>query len=156
ERQRRHLEVRVVGDAAILPGEELRRAAQLRQLALDAAEIVCVVLALIAGLHGTDRVEQRAVDLEHLLVVLDLLRVLEEGADHPGVGQDDVDALDRFLGGHGCVSGVVCGGRSAGGVLTWLDGVSFFGGGDVSPSSLEYRTSPAPSPTRMMPRYNSG
>ena len=35
-------------------------------------------------------IEDGPVDLEHVLVALDLLGVLEEVAHHPGVGQDDV------------------------------------------------------------------
>src|SRR5262249_13110324 len=81
--------------------------------------------------------------VEHLLVVLHLVGVLEEVAHHPGVGQDDVEAFHGVVGAHGLTSG----GRSADG-----DG---FGAGD-SLSSFEYSTNAAPMLTRRMPTQSSG
>src|SRR5579885_1595649 len=57
QRPRRPLEVRMVADAAELPGEEFRRAAQLRQPAPNAAQVVLPVAALVARLDHADVVE---------------------------------------------------------------------------------------------------
>ena len=72
-----------------------------RQLAPRAVQILFRVAALVARLDGPAVVEDHAMDFEHRVVLLHLVGVLEEGTHHPGVRQDDVDALHGLFGGHG-------------------------------------------------------
>ena len=51
-------------------------------------------------LHGADAVVERPRHLPHLVAVLDLVGVLQKGADHPGVGQDGVQPCHSFFGAH--------------------------------------------------------
>src|SRR5262249_53964807 len=100
--------------------------------------------------HGPAVVEDGARHLQELLVVLDLVGVLEEGAHHPGVGQDHVEPGDGLLGGHGWASGVACaGGAAATAGAGFLAEASF-----VSASSFEKSTRAAPSPTSRMPTHS--
>src|SRR5262249_7118779 len=128
----------------IVGGEKLRLLPQFRQLALDAVQVVIHVLALVGRLDRAAVIEDHPVDFEHLFVVLDLLRMLEKRADHPGVGQDGIEPFHCFLGRHGRASGFVDTAATAAGFAEDLPD---------SASSLENNTSAAPAPTRMMPSH---
>src|SRR5262249_22015409 len=151
QRPGRHLEIGVIRHAAVLLGEELGHAAQLRQLAAQAAQVLLDVLPLVARLHGADGVEDHPVDFEHLLIVLHFVGVFEELTHHPGVRQNDVEALDRFFGGHCGPSWMPVAGAAAtagaGGFRTAL----FL---PASASSLENSTRAAPRPTRIIPTHS--
>jgi hypothetical protein len=105
QRQGGHLEVGVVGDAAVLAFQGGRRGAQLRQLAADSPQVLGVVAALKARLGGSDVVVDGAVNVDQFFVVLDFLGVFQETPHHPGMGQDDVQAFDGGGGRHGQLAG---------------------------------------------------
>src|SRR5947208_3674189 len=98
------------GKPLILPREILGRPAELRQLAFGAAQIFRRVLPLVARLDRADVIKDHAVHVQHLLIVLNFLGVLEEIAHHPGMGERGVDALYRFFRSHG--SHLECGGAT--------------------------------------------
>src|SRR2546429_695404 len=80
QRQGRHLKVGVCADPAIFPSEELSDASQLRQLPLQAAQVLFRIAAFAARLDSADRVEQGARHVEQLLVLLKFVGVLEKGS----------------------------------------------------------------------------
>src|SRR5439155_17644123 len=148
-RRGRHLEIGVVRHPPVFRLEKLRRAAQLRQLPSCPVQVLRGVLGLVARLHRPDVIEDHPVYVQHLLVVLHLVGVLEEIADHPGVRQHQVEPFHRLGGTHGWLSvalAVDAGSTLAGGVF----------GAAASDTSLEYSTKAAPAPTRMMPTHSSG
>src|SRR4051812_35646950 len=145
QRQRRHLKVGVNRDAPILAREQLGHATQLGELAPDAMQVVLRVPALVGRLDGPAVVEDGARHVEQFLVVLHLVGVLEVRPHHPGVGENDVEALDGFFGGHGAASETgPTGGAGCGAGLP---------AGADSESSLEYSTRAAPRPTDTMPNH---
>src|SRR5437762_3314843 len=104
-------------------------------------------VALLPGqLHRPAVVEDGAVDVEELLLLLDLLGVLEERPHHPGVRQHHVQPAERFFRAHRDASdtGAAGAGRLAGSA-----------GGPASDSSFEYSTSAAPEPTSTMPSHSA-
>ncbi len=95
-----HLEVGVRRELFEVCREVISGTAKLRELPLQPTEEVGEVAALKRWFHGPDAVVQRSRNFEHALVRLDLVRVLEKRADHPGVCQDGVQPANRILGCH--------------------------------------------------------
>src|SRR5262249_38648628 len=119
-------------------------------LAAEAVEIFLRVLPLVARLDRANEVVNRAMDFEHLFVVLDFLRVLEESADHPGVGQHDVEPLHCLVGRHGWMFSEATGG--GGGDSTFaLASACLASRVSRSRSALEYSTRPAPTAASTIP-----
>src|SRR5947209_475137 len=112
-------------------------------------QILLRILALGGRLDGANVIEQHPRHVEQLLIVLNLVSVLEEGAHHPQMRQHTLQALDRFGGTHGEASGAECGA-----VVTATAG-DFAGGCGASAASLEYNTKAAPAPTNRIPTHNS-
>src|SRR5262245_60021622 len=108
--------------------------------------ILLGIAALLRRLDGPADVEDGAVDVEDLLVLLGLVGVLEERPHHPRVGEDAVELRHRLLVGHGYAPG--CGLLGA----AWL--AAGFGACWLSASSLENSTSAAPAPTSTMPTHS--
>ena len=111
--------------------------------------------ALVARLHGPDVVEDHAVDVEHLLVVLDLVGVLEEVAHHPGVGQDGVEPLHGF--GRGS-SALPSAGGGSGCRRAATAGAVLAGAAASATRPLPWRRAPGPlrpRPARCRPRASS-
>ena len=80
ERLGRHLEIGVVRGPLVIAGEELGHAAQFRQFPPDAMQKLPGVAALSGRLGGTDVIENGAGNVEEVLVLLNLVGMLEEGA----------------------------------------------------------------------------
>lgn len=109
------MEVRVIANAPVLRGEVLGGPTEFAQLALDAVQELFHVTALKGRLRRADVVENRAVDVEEVFLLGDVVAVLEERPHHPGMGQGDLQAFDRLLGCHGvAVPGLGVGGFGAG------------------------------------------
>src|SRR5713226_5617845 len=92
----RHAPITLVKKLSDLP--------QLRQLPPGATQILGHIAPLIAWLECPRVIEDHAVDVEHLLVVLHFVGVLEKLPHHPGVSKDQIDALHGVLCGHCCKS----------------------------------------------------
>jgi len=101
QRKGGHLKIGMVGNATVFAIQRCRRLPQLRQLSSYPPEILLVILPLVARLRRANVVVNHAVDFQKLRLVLDLLGVLKKAANHPGMGQDDVQPLDGFGRRHG-------------------------------------------------------
>src|SRR5262245_48570733 len=107
-------------------------------------QILRGVLTLPGRLGRPDEVEDPPMHVEHLLVFLDLVGVLEEIAHHPGVRHHHVDALHRLVRTHIGFSAPAAGATACAGA----------GRGLLSTSSLLNSTSAAPAPTSRMPSHS--
>src|SRR6185312_150554 len=82
--------------------------------------------------------------VEHLLALLNFVRMLEERADHPGVSENQIQALNRVVG---------CHDHGTGAGVGWSPGETAGDGFGLPPSvsSLENSTRKVPAATSKMP-----